>query len=545
MNRASLSYSKVPKSSRLFLDYLYAYDRVSAFYNGSPFNPQTYARMGNELQAFPCPRKELSEILLAQNQAFGAGEETLKNIHRLGEAQSFAVVTGQQVGLFSGPAFTLYKALTAVRLADFLSSQGLQSVPVFWLATEDHDLEEVSHVSVFDDGYERIDLTDPGERPALHSPVGRVKLTNKITEEIDRLESVLPAGDSRSRLIDDLRATYQPGATWGRAFGCFLARLFARWGVILLDPLDEAIHRLSIPVYEEALGRASELQANLQERSHALVKAGYHAQVHVTDQSTLVFAEREGNRVPIHHNGASSEAHFSVGDSETVPLDSLISEIHNHPLGFSANVLLRPLVQDFLLPTVAYVAGPSELAYLGQASVLYTAYRRPMPAIFPRAAFTLVEHRVERWLEKYQLQLEDVWEGEDHLRQRIAATAFAAGWEERFSQAEGDLAALLERLRKDIQILDPTLLDNLKHVEEKIVYQVVRLKGKLTRAALNRTEVLARQAQSLRRALMPEKELQERAISGVYFLGRAGYELLDRLFSEISTDSSDHHILNL
>jgi bacillithiol synthase len=543
-NYMSLPYSKVPKSSNLLRDYLYRYERLDRFYSGPPFEPPSYSRLAKDLQSFSGPRKQLVEILHAQNKVFGASKETFENIRRLSDPDTFAVTTGQQVGLLSGPAFTLYKALTAVRLSQSLSSQGLKTVPIFWLATEDHDLEEVSSASVFDDEYELIHLRDSGERPAPHSPVGRVKLTSEITAQLERLESVLPPGDFRQRLKDDLQAAYQPGVLWGQAFGSFMARLFGRWGVILLDPLDEAVHRLTVPIYQEALERASEFYAGLQDRSQALVKAGYHAQVHIGDQSTLVFAERDGNRLPLHQHANPGEKTFFTDDSENLPLADLDAEIKNRPLSFSANVLLRPVVQDLLLPTVAYVAGPSELAYLGQAGVLYSAFKRPMPVIFPRAGFTLVDHRIERWLEKYRLTVEDVWQGEEHLSQRIAATAFAEGWSERFGQAEEDLAALLGRLRKDIEILDPTLLDTLKHAEEKIVYQVERLRGKITRAALSRSEVLARQKHALLRALLPEKELQERVVSGVYFLGRAGYGLLDRLLEQIPADCSAHYILN-
>jgi len=539
----SLPYSKVPKSSSLLCDYLYRYERLEQFYSGPPFEPPSYSRLAKDLQSFGGHRNQLVEILHAQNKAFGASEQTFENIRRLGEPDTFAVTTGQQVGLLSGPAFTLYKALTAVRLSQSLSSQGLKSVPIFWLATEDHDLEEVSNASVFNDEYELIHLHDSGERPAPHSPVGRVKLTHEITAQLERLESVLPPGDFRRRLMDDLQSAYQPGALWGQAFGQFMARLFGKWGVILLDPLDEAIHRLTIPIYQEALERAGEFHASLQDRSQSLVKAGYHAQVHIAEQSTLVFAERDGNRMPLHQHANPGKKTFFTDDSENLLLAGLEREIENRPLSFSANVLLRPVVQDLLLPTVAYVAGPSELAYLGQASILYSAFKRPMPVIFPRAAFTLIDHRIERWLEKYRLSVEDVWQGDEHLSQRIAATAFAEGWSERFEQAEHDLAALLERLRKDIEILDPTLIDTLKHTEEKILYQVERLKGKMTRAAMSRSEVLARQEHALLRALMPEKELQERVVSGVYFLGRAGYELLDRLLEQIPADSSAHYIL--
>ncbi len=542
MDCVSLPYSRVPKSSKLLLDYLEHYDRTARFYNGHPYNPETYVRLSQQLRHFKTDRKALVEILNRQNVEFGAGEPTLENIRKLGNPETFAVVTGQQVGLFSGPAFTLYKALSAVRLSQSLNSQGLPSVPIFWLATEDHDLEEVAQSYVLNDDYEPVHLHDSGDRPAPHSPVNRVKLTDTITDQINRLDSLL-AGDEKAQLLQDLRATYQPGVTWSQAFAQFLTRLFGRWGVILLDPMDEEIHQLSIPIYQEALGRANKLRSLLQERSAELVKAGYHAQVHITEQSTLLFAEREGNRLPVHSSGVDGQ-NFSIGDDFTASLQDLQFEISDRPLNISANVLLRPVVQDTLLPTIAYVAGPSELAYLAQAQVLYDALGRPMPAVCPRSGFTLVDRRVERWMEKYQLAIEDIWQGNEHLSRRIAATAFAAGWSERFDQTERDLAALLAKLRNDIEVLDPTLLDALNHSKEKIRFQIEKLRGKMTRSALSRSEVLARHEQALLRAIMPEKDLQERLVSGVYFLGRAGYGLLDRLLEQVPDSSSSHCIMS-
>jgi uncharacterized protein YllA (UPF0747 family) len=163
--------------------------------------------------------------------------------------------------------------------------------------------------------------------------------------------------------------------------------------------------------------------------------------------------------------------------------------------------------------------------------------------VFPRAGFTLADPRIQRLLEKYRLAVEDVWQGEEHLRRKVAAAGFAEGWSERLDQSERDLTGLLERLRRDIQMLDPTLLDTLKHAEEKMRYQMERLRGKVSRAALQRSEVLLRHAQSLTRFLMPNRELQEREVSGVYFLACAGYDLLDRLLAQIRIDASDHQIV--
>jgi len=539
MTATCTAYTNAPHSTALLVDYLYHFDRVSHFYNGSPYDFASYQRVANDMRRLEIPRREMVEILARQNREWGCPEPTLANLDRLKDAGTCAVVTGQQVGLFSGPAYTLFKALTGVRLAQALSEQGLPCVPVFWLATEDHDLAEVQESATFDEAYELIPLRDGGDSPSARAPVGLVRHTAEVVAALDRLESVLPEGESRAQLLRDLRDCYEPGTTWGRSFAKFLTRLLGRWGVILLDPLDDAVHRLSARVYEEALVRAPELRTQVLDRSHDLIQHGYHAQVHTAEDSTLVFAIHNGDRVPLHQQNGK----FLLDGNEEISPARLRSWLEEKPLDFSSNVLLRSLVQDTLLPTVAYVAGPSELAYLGQAQVLYQAFRRPQPVVFPRAAFTLVDAHTDRLMEKYHLCLDDVWQGEEHLSRKIAGVGFAQGWSERFDQSEKDLAQLLQRLHEDIEKLDPTLVDTLKHVQEKMTYQMERLRGKLTRAALGRSELLSRHTQTLLRSLLPHKDFQERRVGGVYFLGRAGYGLLERMLSHIQTRCSDHQTL--
>jgi len=536
MTATCIPYTQVPHSSALLTDYLYHYDRVSHFYSGSPYDPQSYQAVAAQIRKSAPARGELTEILARQNQAFGCSEPTMANIQRLSEPGTFAIVTGQQVGLLSGPAFTLYKALTTVRLAQSLTEQGLPCVPVFWLATEDHDLEEVSQVTTLDEEFNVVPLRDSGNRPSPRSPVGEVRHTAEIIAALDQLETVLPDGESRSLLLKDFRECYVPGATWGESFARFMTRLFGRWGVILMNPLDDSVHRLSSGVYRQAVEKAAELRADVLEGSHAMVQRGYHAQVHVVEDSTLVFVARHGDRLALHQR----DGKFLVDGNEEISSSELHSLLAERPLDFSPNVLLRPLVQDSLLPTLAYVAGPSELAYLGQAQSLYRALGRPQPVIFPRAAFTLVDSRSERLMEKYKLSLEDVWQGEEHLSNKVAATGYAEGWSERFDQSERELEQLLTRLQGDIEKLDPTLLDTLQHVKEKMKYQMERMRGKLSRAALGRSDLLVRHVQTLSRFLLPHKDLQERRVGGAYFLGRAGYGLLDRLLEHIQVRCSDH-----
>lgn len=539
MNCTCIPYTRVPKSTPLLTDYLYHFDRVAGCYNGAPSDLASYKRLAEQVANSSGRRRELIATLKRQNQAFGSPAETFANIERLADSGTFAVVTGQQVGLLSGPAFTLYKALTAVRLAEHLTSQGLPCVPVFWLATEDHDLEEVAATATLDEEYELTALTDAGERPAPRASVGNVKLSGEIEGALKALEDSLPPGEIRDQLLADLRACYRPGVTWGHAFGCLMARLFGRWGVVLLDPLDADVHRLTARVYERSLTQAVELRTRLLDRSQALVRAGYHAQVHVGEESTLLFLTTDGNRSPVSQQGSS----FAVDGPGDASLANLQTRLQSQPLDFTPNVLLRPIVQDTLLPTVAYVAGPSELAYLGQAQALYPAFGRPMPVVFLRAGFTLIDPRVERLMEKYHVSVEDAWHGDEHLERKIAAAGFAEGWAERCEQSERDLTALLERLRQDVESLDSTLLDTLSNAQEKMKYQLERLKGKLSRAALQKSEILARHTQLLRRFLFPRKGLQEREVSGIYFLGRVGHRLLDGLREKIQTASSDHQVL--
>ena len=539
MTSTCIPYTHVPHSTALLTDYLYHYDRVSPFYSGSPYDPQSYQAVAAQIRKSVLARSELADVLTRQNQAFGCSEPTLANIQRLKEPETFAIVTGQQVGLFSGPAFTLYKALTTVRLAKSLTEQGLPCVPVFWLATEDHDLEEVSQSATFDEEFNVVPLRDSGNRPSSRSPVGEVRHTAEIVAALDQMEKVLPDGEPRSMLLRDLRECYVPGATWGQSFARFMTRLFGRWGVILIDPLDEPVHRLSSRIYRQAVVEAEQLRTGVLEGSRALVQHGYHAQVHVVEDSTLVFVTRHGDRLALHQR----DGKFLIDGKEEIASSELQSLLAEHPLDFSPNVLLRPLVQDSLLPTLAYVAGPSELAYLGQAHSLYGALGRPQPVIFPRAAFTLLDSRSERLMEKYKLSLGDVWQGEEHLSQKIAATGYAEGWSERFDQGERELEQLLSRLQGDIEKLDPTLLDTLQHVKEKMKYQMERMRGKLSRAALSRSDLLVRHVQALSRFLLPHKDLQERRVGGAYFLGRAGYGLLDRVLEHIQVRCSDHQTL--
>jgi bacillithiol synthase len=536
-----IPHARVPRSSALFLDFLNDFERVREFYDRRPFDLASYKAVAADLRRKSGDRRALVEILEAQNRSFGCSERTLENIGRLASPDTVAVVTGQQVGLLSGPAFTIYKALTAVRLANHLGEHGLPCVPVFWLATEDHDLAEVATAQTFDDEYNLVPLNDPGQAPSPRAPVGRICLTGAVEGLLQQIENLTPPGKHRDRLMADLRASYKPGETWGNAFARLMARLFAPWGVVLLDPLDEAVHRLAGPIYQRAVVEAETVRQRLRGRSEALVRAGYHAQVHIGEDSTTLFLFCYGDRQAV----TFREGKFFLENSEPIPVAELKARVESQPLDFTPSALLRPIVQDSLLPTVAYVAGAAELAYLGQSQALYQFLSgRSQPVIFPRAAFTLVDRRIERLMQKYGVTVEDAWKGEEQLSKKVASNGFSAAWAERLEQSEREIGEMLASLQKEVATIDPTLVDSVGHARDKMLYQVGRLKGKIARATLERSALLTRHEQSLARFLAPAKSLQEREVSGAYFLGRAGYGLLDRILETISAESAEHQVID-
>ena len=479
-------------------------------------------------------RARVAAILERQNRAWNASVATLDSIRRLSAGAS-VVVTGQQVGLFGGPLFSFYKALSAIRLAAEMSQSGSECVPVFWLATEDHDLAEVNHATLPgpEGGLERLTSTSSGGPGA---PVSAIRFGADVEELVAEAAKIL--GDTPTTQF--VRDSYRPGETLGSSFARLFSRLFAHSGVVLLDASDPELHALAAPIYQAAIGRTEELDGALLERGRSLESAGYHVQVKVTPSSTLLFGMRDGGRVPVHRAG-----HDFTLREEKLSEKALLGRIAAEPERFSANVLLRPVVQDYLLPTLAYVGGPSEVAYFAQAGVVYQKLLGRVTPILPRFSATLVEPRAQRLLERYGVSLADTFHGPERLRELLAARSLPADVNATFEAAERGLKESLAALQASLQKLDPTLAEAAGHAASKMEYQLTSLRQRAARAELRRSEEVARHAAVLSATLYPNRDLQERQLAGIAFTARYGTELLLRLYDTAQTACPDHHVIPL
>jgi bacillithiol biosynthesis cysteine-adding enzyme BshC len=523
MGPRSIPYTDLPAASRLFLDFLYDFDRVRDFYAFAPRESSSYASAAAALQ-YPLERRAaLVDALRKQN-----GEHA--SLDLLAHPGTWVVATGQQVGLFTGPAYAIYKALTAARLARQLTEQGLPSVPVFWLASEDHDLDEVNHCWVFDSTHRPLRIEAGGDGHS-QEPVGRIPISGSPAEDLRQALRDLPFAGQVMALAEE---TFVPGRTFGAAFARLLQRLLSSYRLLCLDPLQPEVRELAAPVLGRAVGNAPDLVRLVLERSQVLEAVGYHAQVRVDRESSLLFLLEGGRRLPL----LSQDGGFLCGGRRFSA-----SELVDRAADLSPNALLRPVVQDYILPTVASVVGPAEVAYMAQSEVLYRALLDRMPVVVPRASFTLVDRHAARLLGRYGLSLASLFGGEDALRERIARKLIPPLLGRRLEDAAAEANALAERLRADLMSFDPTLAEAMERSRRKILYQLAKIERKVSREALRRNQRAAEEAAYLGRLLYPQKRLQERLYSILPFLAEHGLGLIDTIYENVRLDSPDHQLL--
>jgi bacillithiol biosynthesis cysteine-adding enzyme BshC len=534
-----LPFSQIPHTTRLFNDFLSDYSKVQQFYPRSAYFNQWFKDEAASVRYDPGRRERVSAALERQNRSLGASDKTLENIARL-RAGASAVVTGQQVGLFGGPLFSIFKALSAVKLADHATRSGVECVPVFWLATEDHDLAEVNQVSIPGAEGSLQKLTAP-VTGVPDGPVGMLRLDPGIEAVVEAASGLL----GPSEISDLLREAYRSGETLGSAFARLFARLFADWGVILLDAADPELHSIALPIYQAAIERAAELDEALLARGKAIEAAGYHQQVKVTPSSTLLFTLRSGARVPVHRRVDGNGSTEFLIDEDRVSQTELLGRVASSPQDFSGNALLRPVIQDYLLPTLAYTGGSAEVAYFAQVAVVYEALLGRITPIVPRFSATIVEAKPTAILERFGLRLPDIFPGPEALRELMASRTLPKELQSAFDQAESLLEKSLAAIREGLAKLDSTLVEAATNAASKMQHQLTQLRSKAARAELRQTEVLARKADLLSNLLYPGKALQEREIAAVYFVARHGMEFLRDVYESIRPDCLDHQIITM
>lgn len=541
----SLPFPEIPGTSKLFAAFQNDPASLTRYYpSGIGTHKESEARVEEVLSRHTADRSLLCDALEEMNRKFGATEKTLANIELLRKADTVAVVTGQQAGLFTGPLYTIYKALSAVRAAECLSSRGFKAVPVFWIATEDHDFAEVSKTHVLDRNGELAELKNEPKRCYEDLPVGWVKLDESINETIDELFAALPATEFTTELRHLVETSWTQHDYYGDAFGKLLTALLGKYGVIMLCPLDSRLKQLAGPVYVEAIKRRDEIVDALRARSDQLVSDGFQAQVFIgEDYSPLFWQSRDGTRHSLKRTEAGT---FRTKDgSGDFTIEEVIEMAQREPMHFSPSVVLRSVVQDHLLPTVCYFGGAAEVAYFAQSGEVYRLLGRPATPIIHRQSLTMIESRHRRTLERYGLKITDLFAGKDAVLSRIVDEHLNTGTAALIANVEEKINIELNRLDQDLAQIDPTLADNLATRRRKIIYHIGAIRNKFHHSQYRRDADLRRQIDSMFASLLPHEHLQERSLNVLYYTNRYGTGFIDWIYNALDLDDKSHRIVYL
>jgi bacillithiol biosynthesis cysteine-adding enzyme BshC len=528
--------SVVPGLSRIYLDYCAGETPVRAWYGAAP-RDRGWQR--TQLSQTETHRDALVHLLAAQNTspALAPFQEQLGGGAR-------AVVTGQQVGVLGGPLFTAHKAATAIALAREASEAGYPHVPVFWLASEDHDFAEVNHVTF--PARRELRKLSWESTPKAAVPVGGVVLDEAITPLVDEAWELLGYSDA----MEWLAAAYRPGRTLAGAFAEFYGKVFEKHGLLILDAAGREAHRLGAPVLQAAIERADELHAALVERNAELQKAGYHAQVAVAERGSLLFLidGTTGSRDALRRTQAtaSEPAGLWQAGRERYSTADLLGILASEPERISPSALLRPVFQDQILPTSAYIGGPAEIAYFAQSAALYERILGRLTPVLPRLSATLVEPAIAEILDRHELTIETIFAStEESLAKRLAARAMPVQGKKLLSSAGNALDGELTALTGYLESLDEGLGRSARVSASKMRYQMNRLRRMAASFELQKEASLGRHARAVVQALHPHGGLQERLTGAAYFLARYGDGLVDGLIHEAAGGCPGHKLIRL
>ncbi len=528
--------SVLPHITRLYADYLAMAEAPAALRHWYGAEPIGNSWMNRDVAV---PHTDaLADALLRQNVSFGAGEAALQHIELLRQGAR-AVVTGQQVGLFGGPLLTLLKAATAVaRAREATTATGIPHVPIFWLASEDHDLAEVDQVTLLSKhAIEtlRLGLQSSGQ------PVGGLVLGPAVTETLDQVSELL----AYAPVCDLLRECYTPTATLGSAFGRFLSRLFAAHGLIVMDAAGPEFHALGAPALRSAIERASEIEAALLSRTSELESAGYHAQVLVKPGSSMLFLidGETGIRHILRHASAdvwkAGPGTFSTAD--------LLAILDAAPERISPNALLRPIFQDTMLPTAAYIGGPAEIAYFAQSEVIYRTVLGRLTPVLPRFSATLIEPAIATIMAADEVTLEAVFASKtvDELALRLGARAMPIECKRKIAAVGNAMDEELLVLTDYLAALDASLGRSALVSASKMRYQMNRLRRMAASFEVQKQASLSKHAEAMVLHLFPSSHPQERLIGGIHFLAISGEGLIDQLVSEAGEMCLGHSVVRI
>jgi len=535
----AFDFAQVPGVRPLAAAYAAGTPEIAPFFNGLPGDDDAWNAAVSAARAAH-PDRPVIEALTAQLAGRGAPNAAKEALARLADPTTVAVVTGQQAGLFGGPLYTLLKAITALRLARRLeANRGVPAVAVFWVDAEDHDLDEIRSCEVIGPDGQPAAVSIALPPSAAGTPASTVTLGNESNTLLDQLSALLASTDFTESLLGKLRTAYGPGHGLVEGFARWLEQLLGRHGLVVFDASDPAAKQHVADLFEREITTKGHTAVLASSAGEALEAAGFHAQVTPKPNSLALFVT-DGTRQAVR----CDDDELLVGDTK-LSREALLARLATDPTAFGPNVLLRPLVQDRLFPTVCYVAGPNELAYLAQLKDVYAHFDIPMPLVANRLTATLVDTAVVKFLRRHEMSLAELGRQDEAALNQLLTNQLPASVEQTLEIAGTNLKHQLDLVSTAVATVDPTLKGAAGSTLGRMERELRNLQSKVVQAAKRRDQTLRRQFQRAQSQLFPGGGAQERSLAGVYFLNKYGDALIDRLLNDPELDTDRHWIITI
>jgi len=537
-----VEFEKLFGSTKLFLDFINFRDKASSFFEYDFRDISAYKTAAKIIDQNSYPREKLVSIIREGLTGTGITPQIEKNIEKLSRPDSLVVFAGQQVGVFLGPMYTIIKALTSYKLAAKLEAElGRPVVPCFWMASDDHDFDEVKKVILLDRQGECAELSYEPKSGTDNVPMTEITLDESFDAFLDQAQASLIETEFTPDILKLLKEAYKTGTPLSQAFAALFNDFLGEFGIVPVDPNFPGMKNHMAEVFRTEIENHKTIFDIFELRSQEIMDAGYHRQVHKTGDNLNLFISKSGRRNIIVENGKFG---FD-GTNEVLEKTELLGLLEKRPEIFSPNVCLRPVAQCSAFPTIGQITGPSEAAYFAQIKPIFEFMKVPFPVISPRLFATIIEPQVKRNIDKLSLNFVSLYNDIEGEINRAITELYPPETVNKTESLRPDVERPIKDLADSLKSSEPEGYQALEHALKRIDHELNHLSKKLLALHKKRHDTVRSQIYKASSFLFPCGKYQERVISPVYFADKFGPDIFKKIEEKLDLESTAHQLLEI